>query len=180
MSTIRRTEQSNDELFKVRANFFRMMKKTWPCFWNSFQPSRYTSEFVRKQLQNTIHGRQKPTCGKDISAHNSLSANLDSSKFLSRFEYRSWNLLFLIDQKGAYFRSQLATQMSTPPLQTNLRQPGQQQHQSKATWFVLSGHCHIEFAFHTMYDEIQEKVARKSGENVFFFSLCFNFVFGFF
>ncbi|CAF0851181.1 unnamed protein product [Adineta ricciae] len=81
----------------------------------SFQPSRYTSEFVRKQLQNTIHGRQKPTGGKDISAHNSLSANLESN------------------QKGAYFRNQLASQMSTPPLQTNLRQPGQQQHQGKAT-----------------------------------------------
>lgn len=32
----------------------------------SFQAGRSTSEFVRKQLQNTIHGRQKPTGGKDI------------------------------------------------------------------------------------------------------------------
>jgi hypothetical protein len=50
----------------------------------SFQPARCTSEFVRKQLQNTIHGRQKPAAGKDMSGatgHNSLSANLDSSKF---------------------------------------------------------------------------------------------------
>jgi hypothetical protein len=50
---------------------------------NSFQPSRCTSEFVRKQLQNTIHGRQKPASGKDMSGvtgHNSLSGNLESSK----------------------------------------------------------------------------------------------------
>jgi hypothetical protein len=50
---------------------------------NSFQPNRCTSEFVRKQLQNTIHGRQKPTGGKDMSGstgHNSLPPNLDSSK----------------------------------------------------------------------------------------------------
>jgi hypothetical protein len=33
----------------------------------SFQPARCTSEFVRKQLQNTIHGRQKPAGGKDMS-----------------------------------------------------------------------------------------------------------------
>lgn len=33
---------------------------------NSYQPARCTSEFVRKQLQNTIHGRQKPAGGKDL------------------------------------------------------------------------------------------------------------------
>ncbi|CAF0950930.1 unnamed protein product [Adineta steineri] len=82
----------------------------------SFQPARCTSEFVRKQLQNTIHGRQKPTGGKDIpnaTGHNSLSANLESN------------------QKGAYFRSQLSSQMSTPPLQSNMRL--QQQQQGKTT-----------------------------------------------
>jgi len=77
----------------------------------SFQPTRCTSEFVRKQLQNTIHGRQKPAGGKDMSGatgHNSLSANLDSN------------------QKGAYFRSQLSSQISTPPVQTTIRPPQQQ------------------------------------------------------
>jgi len=34
---------------------------------DSYQPARCTSEFVRKQLQNTIHGRQKPAGGKDMS-----------------------------------------------------------------------------------------------------------------
>ncbi len=33
----------------------------------SFQPDRCTKEFVRKQLQNAIHGRQKPAGGKDTS-----------------------------------------------------------------------------------------------------------------
>ncbi len=51
---------------------------------NSFQPTRCTSEFVRKQLQNTIHGRQKPAGGKDMSGHNSLSTNLESSKCLRK------------------------------------------------------------------------------------------------
>jgi hypothetical protein len=40
------------------------------CFFfvvDSYQPARCTSEFVRKQLQNTIHGRQKPAGGKDMS-----------------------------------------------------------------------------------------------------------------
>lgn len=37
---------------------------------NSFQPARCTSEFVRKQLQNTIQGRQKPAGGKDLSHGN--------------------------------------------------------------------------------------------------------------
>ncbi len=32
----------------------------------SYQPARCTSEFVRKQLQSTIQGRQKPAGGKDI------------------------------------------------------------------------------------------------------------------
>ncbi|CAF1179916.1 unnamed protein product [Rotaria sordida] len=76
----------------------------------SFQPVRSTSEFVRKQLQNTIQGRQKPTGGKDLSGvtgHNSLSANLDCN------------------QKGAFFRTHLSSQMSTPPLQTTIR-PQQQ------------------------------------------------------
>jgi hypothetical protein len=46
---------------------------------------------VRKQLQNTIHGRQKPAGGKDISGGAAAAAaaaqkmmnspNLDSSKF---------------------------------------------------------------------------------------------------
>ena len=36
-------------------------------FVSSYQPTRCTSEFVRKQLQNTIHGRQKPAGGKDLS-----------------------------------------------------------------------------------------------------------------
>jgi hypothetical protein len=34
---------------------------------DSFQPDRCTKEFVRKQLQNAIHGRQKPAGGKDTS-----------------------------------------------------------------------------------------------------------------
>ena len=33
----------------------------------SYPPARCTSEFVRKQLQSTIHGRQKTTGGKDAS-----------------------------------------------------------------------------------------------------------------
>ncbi|CAF0933483.1 unnamed protein product [Adineta steineri] len=82
----------------------------------SFQPNRCTSEFVRRQLQNTIHGRQKPAGGKDVSAQKMMtSPNLDSN------------------QKGAYFRSQLSAQMSTPPLQTNLRSQPQHQQQSKTT-----------------------------------------------
>ena len=32
----------------------------------SFQPARCTSDFVRKQLQSTIQGRQKSAGGKDI------------------------------------------------------------------------------------------------------------------
>ncbi|CAF2629926.1 unnamed protein product [Rotaria sp. Silwood2] len=76
----------------------------------SFQPVRSTSEFVRKQLQNTIQGRQKPAGGKDLSGttgHNSLSANLDCN------------------QKGAFFRTHLSSQMPTTPLQTTVR-PQQQ------------------------------------------------------
>ncbi|CAF5162515.1 unnamed protein product, partial [Rotaria magnacalcarata] len=75
-----------------------------------FHPVRSTSEFVRKQLQTTIQGRQKPAGGKDLSAttgHNSLSANLDCN------------------QKGAFFRSQLSSPMSTPPLQTTVRPQAQ-------------------------------------------------------
>ncbi len=34
---------------------------------NSFPAGRFTSDYVRKQLQNTIHGRQKPAGGKDMS-----------------------------------------------------------------------------------------------------------------
>lgn len=55
----------------------------------SFQPVRSTSEFVRKQLQNTIQGRQKPAGGKDLpgaTGHNSLSANLDCSKLIEYFK----------------------------------------------------------------------------------------------
>jgi len=82
----------------------------------SFQPSRCTSEFVRKQLQNTIHGRQKPAGGKDMSGATAQkmmnSSNVDSN------------------QKGVYFRNQLSSQTSTPPIQTNLRS---QQQQSKTT-----------------------------------------------
>jgi hypothetical protein len=82
----------------------------------SYQPSRCTSEYVRKQLQNTIQGRQKPASGKDMSGATAQkmvnSSNLDSN------------------QKGAYFRNQLSSQMSTPPLQTNIRS---QQQQSKTT-----------------------------------------------
>jgi len=84
----------------------------------SYQPTRCTSEFVRKQLQNTIHGRQKPAGGKDMSGGTAQkmmnSPTIDSN------------------QKGAYFRSQLSSQMSTPPLQTNIRSQ-QQQQQSKTT-----------------------------------------------
>jgi len=83
----------------------------------SYQPARCTSEFVRKQLQNTIHGRQKPAGGKDMSGGTAQkmmnSPTIDSN------------------QKGAYFRSQLSSQMSTPPLPTNIR--SQQQQQSKTT-----------------------------------------------
>ncbi|CAF5215587.1 unnamed protein product, partial [Rotaria magnacalcarata] len=72
----------------------------------SFQASRSTSEFVRKQLQNTIHGRQKPVSGKDLpgaTAQKMLSSsNLDTN------------------QKGVYFRNQLSSPMSTPPLQTTI------------------------------------------------------------
>jgi hypothetical protein len=39
--------------------------------------------------------------------------------------------LVLIDQKGAYFRSQLSSQISTPPLQTTLRSQQQQQQQQQ-------------------------------------------------
>ena len=95
---------------------------------DSFQPARCTSEFVRKQLQNTIHGRQKPANGKDmsgVSGHTSLSTNLESSK-LSKKNFNVNINLLLLDQKGAYFRSQLSSQISTPPLQPTLR--SQQQH----------------------------------------------------
>ncbi|UJR15758.1 hypothetical protein I4U23_002693 [Adineta vaga] len=81
----------------------------------SFQTTRCTSEFVRKQLQNTIHGRQKPPGGKDVPGATPqkvmTSPNIDST------------------QKGAYFRSQLTSPISTPPLQTNLRS---QQHQQQS------------------------------------------------
>ena len=99
---------------------------------SSFQPSRCTSEFVRKQLQNTIHGRQKPNGGKDLSAAlgSSLhSSNLDSSKAHALKGTSSISLG--IDQKGAYFRNQLSSPMSTPPpLPTHLRH----QHPGKPIW----------------------------------------------
>jgi hypothetical protein len=65
MLSIGRIEQSNDELFKVK-------RIQWSLIFirgnvDSYQPARCTSEFVRKQLQNTIHGRQKPAGGKDMS-----------------------------------------------------------------------------------------------------------------
>ncbi|CAF0768910.1 unnamed protein product [Adineta ricciae] len=84
----------------------------------SFQTTRCTSEFVRKQLQHTIQGRQKPTSGKELTGATQQKMmtppNIDSS------------------QKGTYFRSQLSSPISTPPLQTNLRS---QQHpqQGKTT-----------------------------------------------
>lgn len=102
---------------------------------DSFQPARCTSEFVRKQLQNTIHGRQKPAAGKDMSGgmgHNPLTTNLDSSKFFMKksFSINKIFLFFFQDQKGAYFRNQLSSQMSTSPLQTSMRP---QQPQGKTT-----------------------------------------------
>ncbi len=121
---------------------------------DSYHPARCTSEFVRKQLQNTIHGRQKPAGGKDLSGgtaqksrlnrekeKNNLSisffqvmnsSNLDSSKLKIIPENKSF--AFSLDQKGAYFRNQLSSQTSAPPVQTNIRsQQQQQQQQSKTT-----------------------------------------------
>ncbi|CAF2810609.1 unnamed protein product [Rotaria sp. Silwood2] len=83
----------------------------------SFQAGRSTSEFVRKQLQNTIHGRQKPAGGKDMSGGGAQkminSPNLDSN------------------QKGAYFRNKLSSQLTTPSLQTAIRSQQQQQQQQQ-------------------------------------------------
>lgn len=119
---------------------------------SSFQPTRCTSDFVRKQLQNTIHGRQKPNGGKDLSGlagHNSMSANLDPSIYrfiLSLFvnaDYAS-----ILDQKGAYFRSQLSSQMSTPPLQTSMRPQQQPSSQGKISWlmsFIVYLYCDYTF-----------------------------------
>ena len=102
----------------------------------SFQPARFTSEFVRKQLQSTIHGRQKPAAGKDLSGSTGpspLAATMDSSKcisahFLSQQRHSS---RIELDQKGAYFRSQLSSQLSTPPLPNTLR--NQPTHPGKPT-----------------------------------------------
>lgn len=82
----------------------------------SFQPARCTSEFVRKQLQNTIQGRQKPAGGKDLSHGNPGQKLINPSNLDS-------------NQKGAYFRSQLSSSMMTnPSLQPNpLRTPTQHQ-----------------------------------------------------
>ena len=110
---------------------------------------------MRKQLQNTIHGRQKPAGGKDlpgaVAAQKSRSIrsiiqsndffsfpvmnspNLDPSKFCFVFSVHFFFSRFSSDQKGAYFRSQLSSSMSTPPLQTNIRSQQQQQQSSKTT-----------------------------------------------
>ena len=58
------------------------------------------------------------------------SPNLDPSKFSLDLLFSSSNpFRFSLDQKGAYFRSQLSSPMSTPPLQTNIRSQQQQQAQ---------------------------------------------------
>jgi len=57
--------------------------------------------------------------------------------------------LYFIDQKGAYFRSQLSSPISTPPLQTSMRP--QQQTQGKPTWIDFSSFYfvyHYSFTFY--------------------------------
>ncbi|CAF3370812.1 unnamed protein product [Rotaria sp. Silwood1] len=79
----------------------------------SFPASRSTSEFVRKQLQNTIHGRQKPAGGKDMSG-------ITAQKMINSPSLDS-------NQKGAYFRNKLSSQLSSPSLQAAIRSQQQQQ-----------------------------------------------------
>ncbi|CAF3371218.1 unnamed protein product [Rotaria sp. Silwood1] len=74
---------------------------------------RSTSEFVRKQLQNTIHGRQKPAGGKDMSG-------ITAQKMINSPSLDS-------NQKGAYFRNKLSSQLSSPSLQAAIRSQQQQQ-----------------------------------------------------
>ncbi len=78
------------------------------------------------------------------TGHNSLSTNLDSSTSL-QIIWIEINFFILIDQKGAYFRNQLSSQMSTPPLQPTNR--SQQQQQGKTTWIFYLFICSSSIIF---------------------------------
>jgi hypothetical protein len=62
-----------------------MQRKILNIFgFHSFQQSRCTSEFVRKQLQNTIHGRQKPAGEKDMSGATAQKSTIKKMKISTK------------------------------------------------------------------------------------------------
>ena len=92
----RQSEELNNHMMNcLRYNWIKWLYSLLILYVNSFQPGQSTSEFVRKQLQHTIHGRQKPSIGKETSGttgQNLLSANLDFRKIMINLIW--WSIKF--------------------------------------------------------------------------------------
>ncbi|CAF1176747.1 unnamed protein product, partial [Didymodactylos carnosus] len=77
----------------------------------SFQPQPYTREFVRKQLQNTINSRQKPSKDMQNKGENKSIGSPNPNTFSIQCNNNVPNPLsnnLEPNQKGAYFRNQLS------------------------------------------------------------------------